>query len=34
MNKKEKELLEQNEFLKDLLEGFKDIKAGRLRVLK
>jgi hypothetical protein len=31
MNTKEKRLMEQNEFLKELIEGIDQIKAGKSR---
>lgn len=34
MNKKEKKILEQNEFLKDMIESIEDLKAGRVKELK
>lgn len=34
MNKKEKTLKEQNEFLKDLIESLEDVKAGRIKEFK
>jgi hypothetical protein len=34
MNRKEKKLQEENEFLKDMIESFEDLKAGRVKVFK
>jgi hypothetical protein len=34
LKKEIKKVKEQNEFLKDLYEGLKDVKAGRYKVLK
>ncbi len=34
MNRKEKKLAEQNEFLKDMIESLEDVKAGRVKEVK
>jgi len=34
MNRKEKKLQEENEFLKDMIASLEDVKAGRVKVFK
>jgi hypothetical protein len=34
MNKEEKKLAEQNEFLEEFLQSLEDVKAGRIREFK
>ena len=34
MNKKERVLREQNEFLQDMIASLEDLKAGRIKELK
>ena len=34
MNRKEKKLREQNEFMQDMIASLEDLKAGRVKELK
>ena len=34
MDRKEKKIIEQNEFLKDMIASIEDLKAGRVREFK